>query len=61
MLGASEDEMRRGERRLVALDHNIAHFKFLKAALRSRFPNLVPEPLVARAIANRSRCRRFHA
>lgn len=40
MLGASEDEIRRGERRLATLDQNIAHFKFLKVALQTRFPNL---------------------
>jgi hypothetical protein len=40
MLGASEDEIRRGERRLATLDQNIAHFKFLKVALQMRFPNL---------------------
>jgi hypothetical protein len=41
MLGASEDEIRRGEKRLAALDQNIAHFKFLKTALQTRFPDLV--------------------
>jgi hypothetical protein len=40
-LGASEDEICRGERRLAALDQNIVHFKFLKTALQSRFPDLV--------------------
>jgi hypothetical protein len=36
MLGASEDEIRRGERRLAALDHNIAQCKFLKAGAAVR-------------------------
>ena len=39
-LAASEDEIRRGNKRLAALDQNIAHFKFLKTALQTRFPDL---------------------
>jgi hypothetical protein len=41
MLGASEDEIRRGQKRLAALDQNIAHFKFLKTALQTRFPDFI--------------------
>jgi hypothetical protein len=40
MLSDSEAELRRGEERLKVLDENIAHFKFLKNALQSRFPDL---------------------
>jgi hypothetical protein len=40
MLRDSDAEIRRGENRLATLDENIGHFKFLKAALRSRFPDL---------------------
>ncbi len=41
LLGASEDEIRRGQKRLAALDQNIAHFKFLKTALQTRFPDFI--------------------
>jgi hypothetical protein len=40
MLGDSDAETRRGEERLKVLDQNIAHVKFLKTALRTRFPDL---------------------
>jgi hypothetical protein len=39
MLRNSEAEMKRGQERLSALETNISHFRFLKAALRSRFPD----------------------
>jgi Trp operon repressor len=40
MLSNSDAEITRGEERLKVLDQNIVHIKFLKAALRSRFPDL---------------------
>ncbi len=40
MLSNSDAEIRRGEERLKALDQNIVHVKFLKTALRARFPDL---------------------
>ena len=40
MLSDSDAEIRRGEERLKVLDQNIAHVKFLKTALRTRFPDL---------------------
>jgi hypothetical protein len=39
-LAVAEDEIRRGNKRLSVLDQNIVHFKFLKTALQSRFPDL---------------------
>jgi hypothetical protein len=38
MLSDSNAEIRRGEARLKVLDQNITHVKFLKTALRTRFP-----------------------
>jgi hypothetical protein len=40
MLNNSDAEIRRGEERLKALDQNVVHVKFLKTALRTRFPDL---------------------
>ena len=40
MLGNLDAEIRRGEERLKVLDQNIVHVKFLKTALRTRFPDL---------------------
>jgi hypothetical protein len=40
MLSDSDAEIRRGEERLKVLDQNIVHVKFLKTALRTRFPDL---------------------
>jgi hypothetical protein len=40
MLRESDAEIRRGEERLKVLEQNISHFKFLRAALLTRFPNL---------------------
>lgn len=42
MLSGSETELRRGQRRLSVLDQNISHFKFLKTALQTRFPDTRP-------------------
>jgi hypothetical protein len=39
VLRNSETEMKRGQERLSTLEANISHFRFLKAALRSRFPD----------------------
>jgi hypothetical protein len=39
MLSASDAEIRRGQARLSVLEQNISHFKFLKAALQTRFPD----------------------
>jgi hypothetical protein len=40
MLGNLDAEIRRGEERLKVLDQYIVHVKFLKTALRTRFPDL---------------------
>ena len=40
MLSNSDAEIARGEERLKVLDQNIVHVKFLKTALRTRFPDL---------------------
>jgi hypothetical protein len=40
MLSNSDAEIKRGQERLKVLDENIVHFKFLKAALQTRFPDL---------------------
>jgi hypothetical protein len=40
MLSDSDAEIRRGEERLKVLDQSIVHIKFLKTALRTRFPDL---------------------
>jgi hypothetical protein len=39
MLNESDVEIRRGQGRLQALDQNVTHFKFLRAALQTRFPD----------------------
>jgi hypothetical protein len=39
MLRDSEDEIQRGQERLKVIEQNISHFKFLKAALQTRFPD----------------------
>ncbi len=39
MLDSSEVEMQRAEQRLKILDQNIQHFKFLKIAVCTRFPD----------------------
>ena len=39
MLRDSEAEIQRGQERLKVIEQNISHFKFLKAALQSRFPD----------------------
>ena len=39
MLSNSDAEIRRGQERLRAIEQNIAHFRFLKAALQTRFPD----------------------
>jgi hypothetical protein len=39
ILLASDSEIKRGQARLESLGQNLSHFKFLKAALRSRFPD----------------------
>ena len=40
MLSISDAEIGRGEDRLKVLDQNIVHFKFLKTAMQTRFPDL---------------------
>jgi hypothetical protein len=40
MLSDCNAEIRRGEERLKVLDQYIVHVKFLKTALRTRFPDL---------------------
>jgi hypothetical protein len=40
MLSNSDAEIARGEERMKVLDQNIVHVKFLKTALRTRFPDL---------------------
>jgi hypothetical protein len=39
MLKKSDADIKRGQARLSAIDNNISHFRFLKAALQSRFPD----------------------
>jgi hypothetical protein len=39
LLAASDDEIARGQARLKTLDEQLWHFRFLKAALQSRFPD----------------------
>ena len=39
MLKDSDAEIRRGEERLKVIEQNISHFKSLKAALQSLFPD----------------------
>jgi hypothetical protein len=39
MLRRSDDELKRGQERLSVIETNISHFRFLKATLRSRFPD----------------------
>jgi len=39
MLSNSDAEIRRGQERLRVIEQNIAHFRFLKAALQTRFPD----------------------
>jgi hypothetical protein len=39
LLSDSDAEIRRGQDRLTVLDQNISHFKFLRAALQTRFPD----------------------
>jgi hypothetical protein len=40
MLKDSDNEIRRGQERLGIIEQNISHFKFLKTALRTRFPKV---------------------
>ena len=40
MLKISDAEIRRGEERLKVVEQNISHFKHLRAALQTRFPNV---------------------
>ena len=39
MLRSSDAEIKRGHLRLSKIEENITHFRFLKTALRSRFPD----------------------
>jgi hypothetical protein len=39
LLAASDGEIARGQARLKALEEQLSHFKFLKAALQARFPD----------------------
>lgn len=39
MLKDSDAEIRRGQERLRVIEQNISHFKFLRAALQTRFPD----------------------
>jgi hypothetical protein len=41
MLRDSDVEIRRGGERLKAIEQNISHFKFLRAALQTRFPDKI--------------------
>jgi hypothetical protein len=47
MLGDSDAEIRRGQARLAIIEQNISHFKFLRAALQSRFPDVMPRAAVS--------------
>jgi hypothetical protein len=39
MLTESDAEIRRGQERLSVIEQNITHFKFLRTALQTRFPD----------------------
>jgi hypothetical protein len=39
LLAASDGEIARGQVRLKTLDEQLSHFRFLKSALRTRFPD----------------------
>jgi hypothetical protein len=39
LLAASDDEIARGQARLKTLDEQLSHFRFLKTALQTRFPD----------------------
>jgi hypothetical protein len=39
LLAASDGEIARGQERLKTLDEQLSHFRFLKAALQTRFPD----------------------
>ena len=39
LLAASDGEIARGQARLKMLDEQLSHFRFLKAALQTRFPD----------------------
>jgi hypothetical protein len=39
LLAASDGEIARGQARLKTLDEQLSHFRFLKAALQTRFPD----------------------
>jgi hypothetical protein len=39
MLRQSDAEIRRGQERLTTIERNILHFKFLRTALQTRFPD----------------------
>jgi hypothetical protein len=41
LLAVSDGEIARGQARLKALDEQLSHFKFLKAALQTRFPDFI--------------------
>ena len=41
MLKDSDAEIRRGQERLRVIEQNISHFKFLRTALRTRFPDQI--------------------
>jgi len=40
MLSNSDAEIRRGQERLKVIEQNIVHFKFLRTALQTRFPDM---------------------
>jgi hypothetical protein len=40
MLKDSDNEIRRGQERLIIIEQNISHFKFLKITLQTCFPNI---------------------
>jgi hypothetical protein len=42
LLAASDSEIARGQERLKTLDEQLSHFRFLKDALQSRFPDFNP-------------------
>ena len=42
MLSDSDAEIRRGQARLATIEQNISHFKFLRTALQTRFPDARP-------------------
>ena len=44
LLSDSDAEIRRGQARLGIIEQNISHFRFLRTAVQTRFPDIVQKP-----------------